>query len=148
MSITANRMLSGSFAEIWVDGLRIAEANAIQLSIKAERADVQIGVDVDSKIIGLRGEGHLKLKQVFTRFYNVLEGARKGMDVRLTIMTALKDPDAVDGAEERYRISGVAFTELPLINYETGKINQQTVQFRFAPSKLENIAQITPGGDQ
>lgn len=147
MSITANRVLSGSFAEIWVDGARIAEASAVQLTIRAERADVQIGVDVDSKIIGLRGEGQLKLKQVFTRFYNVLEGARKGKDVRMTMMTALKDPDSVDGAEERYRISGIAFTELPLINYETGKINQQTIQFRFAPSRLESIAEIAPQGD-
>ena len=47
--LSANRMLSGSFAEVWVDGSRIAEASAIQLTVKMLRSDVQIGMDVDSR---------------------------------------------------------------------------------------------------
>ena len=53
---SASRVLSGSFAEIWVDGSRIAEASGIQMTIKMQRSDVQIGMDVDSKITGWRGE--------------------------------------------------------------------------------------------
>lgn len=141
--ITANRILSGSYAEIWVDGLRVAEAQSIRLSVKAQRSDVQIGIDIDSKLTGLKGEGELKLKQVYTRFYNILDKAKNGFDVRLTIMTALKDPDSFGGLEERYRVSGIALTDIPLVNYETGKINEQTIRFSFAPSQLESITQIT-----
>jgi hypothetical protein len=140
--LSANRVLSGSFAEIWVDGSRVAEASAIRMSVKTVRSDVQIGMDVDSKIVGYRGDGELKLRQVFTRFFVILEQARAGRDVRLTITTALKDPDSMGGGEERYSVSGVALDELPLVNYATGKINEQSVKFRFNPSALRNLAGI------
>lgn len=39
----------------------------------------------------------MTLKQVYTRFYEVLEQAKRGLDKRCTITTALKDPDAADG---------------------------------------------------
>ena len=53
-----------------------------------------------------------------------------------TITTALKDPDAADGGEERYSIDNVAFTELPFMNYKMGEVNQQKLPFTFRPSDL------------
>ena len=134
--LSANRVLSGSFAEVWVDGSRIAEASAIQLTVKMLRSDVQIGMDVDSKITGWRGEGQLRLRQVFSRFFDIVEGAGQGRDIRVTITTALKDPDTADGAEERYSVDNVAFTELPFMNYKMGEVNQQKLPFTFRPSDL------------
>ena len=85
----ANRVLSGSFAEIWVDGMRIAEASGIQLTVRLIRSDVQVGMDVDSKIVGRKGEGQLRLRQVYSRFFDVVESAGAGKDLRVTITTAL-----------------------------------------------------------
>ena len=116
-NLQANRTLSGSFAEVWVDGARIAELSQLTLTVKVQREKVQFGMDVDSKITGYAGEGTMTLKQVYTRFYEVLEQAKRGLDKRCTITTALKDPDAADGGEERYSIDNVAFTELPFMNY-------------------------------
>ena len=140
--LSANRVLSGSFAEVWVDGSRIAEASAIQLTVKMLRSDVQIGMDVDSKITGWRGEGQLRLRQVFSRFFDIVEGAGQGRDIRVTITTALKDPDAADGAEERYSVDNVAFTELPFMNYKMGEVNQQKLPFTFRPSDLVCLDRI------
>lgn len=140
--LSANRVLSGSFAEIWVDGSRIAEASGIQLTVKLLRSDVQIGMDVDSKITGWRGEGQLRLKQVFSRFFDVVEGAAEGRDVRVTITTALKDPDSMNGEEERYSVDNVALDSLPLVNYAAGKVNEQTVPFRFLPGDLKQLSAI------
>jgi hypothetical protein len=134
--LMANRTLSGSFAEVWVDGARIAELDQLTLTVKVQREKVQFGMDIDSKITGYSGEGTMTLKQVYTRFYEVLEQAKQGLDKRCTITTALKDPDAVDGAEERYSVNNVAFTELPLIGYQMGKVNQQKLPFSFRPSDL------------
>lgn len=139
---TANRILSGSYAEIWVDSRKIAEVSGIKLNVSMVRKDVQMGIDVDSKIVGIKGEGEMRIKQVYTRFYDVLSEAKSGRDRRVDIMTALSDPDSVGGAEERYTLSDVAFSELPLVNYETGKINEQVIKFKFAPSRLKCIAQI------
>lgn len=141
-TIQANRVLSGSFAELWIDGSRVAEAENIQLTVKFQRTDVQIGMDIDTKITGFSGEGQLKLRQVFSRFFNIVEQAQAGSDLRLTITTALKDPDSMNGQEERYSVGNVALTELPLVNYTTGKINEQTVKFRFLPGDLKKLAGI------
>ena len=141
-NLQANRTLSGSFAEVWVDGARIAELSQLTLTVKVQREKVQFGMDVDSKITGCSGSGTMKLKQVYTRFYEVLQEAQKGIDKRCTITTALKDPDAVDGQEERYAIGGVAFTELPFINYKMGEVNQQKLPFTFRPSDLVCLDRI------
>ena len=140
--LSANRVLSGSFAEVWVDGSRIAEASAIQLTVKLIRSDVQIGMDVDSKITGWRGEGQLRLRQVFSRFFDVVEGAAQGKDIRVTITTALKDPDSMNGEEERYSVDNVALDSLPLVNYAAGKVNEQTIPFRFLPGDLKQLSAI------
>jgi len=140
--LSANRVLSGSFAEIWVDGNRIAEASAIQLTVRLIRSDVQIGMDVDSKITGWRGEGQLRLRQVFSRFFDVVEQAGAGHDLRVTITTALKDPDSMNGEEERYSVDNVALDSLPLVNYATGKVNEQVIPFRFLPGDLKQLSGI------
>ena len=141
--LSANRVLSGSFAEIWVDGSRIAEASAIQLTVRLIRTDVQIGMDVDSKITGWRGEGQLRLRQVFSRFFEVVEKAGAGQDLRVTITTALKDPDSMNGEEERYSVDNVALEALPLVNYATGKVNEQVIPFRFLPGDLKQLSGIS-----
>lgn len=140
--LSANRVLSGSFAEIWVDGNRIAEASGIQLTVKLIRSEVQIGMDVDSKITGCRGEGQLRLRQVFSRFFDVMENAAAGVDMRVTITTALKDPDSMNGEEERYSVDNVALDSLPLVNYATGKVNEQVIPFRFLPGDLKQLSAI------
>ena len=83
-NLQANRILSGSFAEVWVDGARIAELSQLTLTVKVQREKVQFGMDVDSKITGYAGEGTMTLKQVYTRFYEVLEQAKRGLDKRCT----------------------------------------------------------------
>ena len=142
-NIQANRTLSGSFAEVWVDGARIAELSELTLTVKVLREKVQFGMDVDSKIIGYEGSGTMTLKQVYTRFFEVLEQAKQGLDKRCTITTALKDPDSVDGMEERYSVSNVAFSELPFIGYKMGEVNQQKLPFSFRPSDLTCLDAIS-----
>lgn len=138
----ASKVLSGSFAEIWVDGSRIAEAGGIQMTVKLLRSDVQMGMDMDSKVVGWKGEGQLRLRQVFSRFFEIVEGAAEGRDVRVTITTALKDPDSANGEEERYSVDNVALDSIPLVNYATGKVNEQVIPFRFSPSDLKQLSGI------
>lgn len=144
-NLQANRTLSGSFAEVWVDGAKIAELSELTLTVKLQREEVQLGMDVDSKITGYAGEGTMVLKQVYTRFYEVLEQAKSGVDKRCTITTALKDPDALDGMEERYSVSNVAFDQLPFINYKMGQVNEQKMEFRFRPTDLVCMDAIEAG---
>ena len=123
--LSANRVLSGSFAEIWVDGNRIAEASGIQMTVKLIRSEVQIGMDVDSKITGCRGEGQLRLRQVFSRFFDVVENAAAGADLRVTITTALKDPDSM--------------TDTAILSANTGSCVFLRAEVRFADA-MEDLS--------
>ena len=49
-SIRGNKTLSGTWGELWIDGEKIFEFSKIELKVTANREDVQIGIDVDSKI--------------------------------------------------------------------------------------------------
>ncbi len=140
-NLTANRTLSGFFVEIWVDGARIAELSEVTLMVKLQREKVQFGLDMDSKITGFSGEGTMTLKQVYTRFYEVLEQAKLEFDKRCVITTTLKGPDAMDRGEERYSVS-IAFSELPFVGYKMGAVNQQKLPFSFRPSELQCLDSI------
>lgn len=86
-NLTANRTLFGSFAEVCVDGARIAELSETTLTVKLQREKVYLRLDVDTKITGYSGEGTMPLKQVYTCFYEVVEQTKLGLDKRCTITT-------------------------------------------------------------
>ena len=54
--LRGNRTLTGTWGEIWVDGELIAELSKIEVKVSANREDVQLDIDVDSKMTGIKGE--------------------------------------------------------------------------------------------
>lgn len=137
-TIRGNRFLSGTWAECWFNGIRILEMNKINVKVTFNREDVQVGLDVDTKITGQKGEGTLGISKVYTRFEDIRQEIARGHDPRGTIITKLKDPDAVGGQTERYQIGNIALTELGL-EYEKGAVVKQEVPFSFTPSDMINL---------
>ena len=78
LEIQGNRTLSGAWGELWIDGEKIMEMSKISLKVTANREDVQLGLSVDSKITGLKGEGSYTVKKVYTRAKAILEKWKKG----------------------------------------------------------------------
>ena len=140
--IKGNKTLSGTWGELWVDGERVAEFSKVSLKVTANREDVQIDLDVDSKMTGLKGELSVTVKKVYTRYNAVFENWKKGIDQRSQIITKLADPDAVGGQIERYSCDNIWFNELPLISMEMGGIIEQEVSGGFTPSDLVNLDKI------
>ena len=50
--LRGNRTLTGTWGEIWVDGVLIAELSKITVKVTANREDVQLDMDEDSKMTG------------------------------------------------------------------------------------------------
>ena len=65
MSLRGNEQVSGTFGKFYWNGLLIAEVEAFEAKVVAKREEVQIDMDVDSKISGFSGEGTFTLKKVF-----------------------------------------------------------------------------------
>lgn len=136
--IAGNRHLSGSYAELIFNGIRIAEMNKITAKITANREDVQTGINVDSKITGLKGEGTVSLIKAYTRFEDVRKEIVNGKDPRGTIIAKLQDPDAEGGQMERWQISNVALSEFGF-EWEKGSVVKQEYPFTFTPTDMISL---------
>ena len=141
-SIRGNKTLSGTWGELWIDGEKIFELSKIEVKVSANREGVQLDIDVDSKMTGIKGEFTLTIKKAYTRYNKVLESWKKGKDVRCQIIAKLKDPDAVNGQTERWSANNVWHTELPVVNWEKGGIVEEETSIGFTPSDLQNLDQI------
>lgn len=140
--LRGNRTLSGTWAEVWIDGDLILELSKIEMKVSANREDVQIDMSVDSKITGLKGEFTLGVKKVYSRYAKILEDYNKGIDSRVQIIAKLADPDTVGGQQERYSTDNCWFNELPLVSYEKGAIIEEEISGGFTPADMVNLDSI------
>lgn len=135
-NIRGNRTITGAYGELWLDNEKVAELKSIEGKITAERADVQLGISVDSKITGLKGEGTVTIYKVYTRGKKILENWSKGKDVRSRIVTSIKDPDSLKGQEERVSIDNVWFNSIDLVKFSRGEIVEEEIPFGFTPGDV------------
>ena len=135
-NIRGNRTISGAYGELWLDNEKVLELKSVEVKITAERKDVQLGISVDSKITGLKGEGTIKVFKVYTRGKKILENWVKGKDVRSRIVTSIKDPDSLRGQEERVSIDNVWLNSIELSKFERGEIVEEEIPFGFTPSDV------------
>lgn len=135
-NIRGNRTITGAYGELWLDNEKVAELKSIEAKISAERADVQLGLSIDSKITGLKGEGTLTIFKVYTRGKKTLENWAKGKDTRSRIVTSIKDPDSLRGQEERVSIDNVWFNSVELAKFSRGEIVEEEIPFGFTPSDV------------
>ena len=141
--LRGNRTLTGTWGEIWVDGVLIAELSKIEVKVSANREDVQLDIDVDSKMTGIKGEFTLTIKKAYTRYNQVLESWKKGVDLRSQIITKRADPDATNGQQERYSIDNCWYNDLPLVTYEKGGLIEEEATGGFTPSDMVNLDAIS-----
>ena len=125
------------------DGELIAELSKIEVKVSANREDVQLDIDVDSKMTGIKGEFTLTIKKAYTRYNKVLESWKKGVDLRSQIITKLADPDATNGQQERYSIDNCWYNDLPLVTYEKGGLIEEEATGGFTPSDMVNLDAIS-----
>ena len=52
--VRGNQTLTGAWGELWIGGEKVFELKKIEAKITANRSDVQLGIDVDSKVTGLK----------------------------------------------------------------------------------------------
>lgn len=140
--IRGNRTLAGAWAEAWVNGDKIWELKKIEAKIIANREDVQLDNETDSKITGLKGELSMTVVKVYSRYATVFEDWKNGRDTRIQIITKLADPDAIGGQQERYSIDNIWLNELPLVSYEKGAAVEEEISGGFTPSDMINLDKI------
>lgn len=138
----AERRLNGSFGYVEINGIPWLEVTGITLSVDIAYTDVQRGMDLDAKMTGRSGNGSLRTKKAYTRAAELLEMVKSGKQPIARLVTWLADPDAEGAQEERWAISKVNFTTLPILAYDHGSLIEEELPFRFAPGNLVNLDRI------
>ena len=139
---TDNQVLSGSWARVWIAGELLAECTGITARITETRQDVQQGVDIGTKLVGMKGEGTITLNHVYTTKMDMIKEKIKGKDPRFLIQAGIADPDAVDGVVEKWNFHNCAFTETQLFDWKNGELAKKEIPFVFPPSQVNVVSSI------
>lgn len=131
-SYTPEKVINGTFGEVWVDDDYMAEFTALEAKVSLDKTEVnQVGTLAKGyKITGIDGKGTLKLNKVSSYFIKKLsDNTKAGKTTTCTIISKLNDPDSF-GAE-RIQLNGCTFDELTLANWEAKKLGEESIAFSF-----------------
>ena len=140
--IPANRVMSGTWGELWVNDDLWAELAACQAKYSYNKSPVGIcgSMMEDSKVTSVKGTGSITLNKVFTRNIDQANSLIEGHDVRAKIVMKLADPDAY-GAE-RVALYNVSFDDETIMDFQHGQLVKTTHPFTF--TKREWLDVVRP----
>ncbi|CAH0121047.1 MULTISPECIES: phage tail tube protein [unclassified Paenibacillus] len=126
------QVISGTFGEAWLDGEYVAEVMGLEAKLEIEKEDVPLSgkFATDSKFMGYKGSGTLRMHKANSRMIKLLgDKLKQGINPRFQIVSSLADPSAA-GAE-RVIIKDASFNDLSLINWELKKKGEVEAPFTF-----------------
>ncbi|MDR3595102.1 phage tail tube protein [Clostridium sp.] len=143
MSFNGERVINGSYGEMWIDGDQAGETSALKAEITRQKTKIVIPgqLATDTKTVSTEGKGTIKLLKVYSRMIQKQsDDLDAGKETVCTLVSNVADPDAF-GAE-RIAILDAKFDSLTLIDWETGKTGEETIPFTF--TKYKKLDTITP----
>lgn len=129
---SAKRVISGTWGEVWLEGDKVSECYGLQAKVSFNKEDIALCGQMasDKKVTSIECTGSLRMHKVASRMALAIgENIRNGKDVRFTIVSKLKDPDAY-GAE-RVVLSNVSFDDLTLADWEAKSVGKVECPFTF-----------------
>lgn len=143
MALNTERIMNGTFGEVWLDGDLVSECYGMEARVEIEKEDVPVcgKLGTDTKMMGYKGTGTVKLHKINSRMIIKLsDKVKQGINPRLQILSALKDPAAF-GAE-RVLIKDACFDDLTLANWEAKVKGEVECPFTFTDwEPLDTVAQ-------
>ena len=117
---------------MWLEGDKVSECYGLQAKVSFNKEDIALCGQMasDKKVTSIECTGSLRMHKVTSRMALAIgENIRNGKDVRFTIVSKLKDPDAY-GAE-RVVLSNVSFDDLTLADWEAKSVGKVECPFTF-----------------
>lgn len=111
----------------------MAETTALQAKTKFDIAEVKQTRTLETgyKVTGISGSGTVKLNKVTSYWLKrAAQAIKEGKAIRGTIISNLADPEAF--GSERVRLKNCIFTEIPIADWEAGKLGEESIPFNFS----------------
>ena len=140
---TPARIMSGTFGYAWLDGTPLPQITKGEAKVSLDKEEVkQTGKrEKGYKIVGTDGKGSITLNKIDSIMIELLSDDMKaGRTTEHILILALDDPDAFGC--ERIQLNGVVFDELPLADWEAGKLGEESIAFTF--SSWEILEDVKP----
>ena len=137
---SAKRVVSGTWGEVWLDDDKVSECYGLQAKASFNKEDIALCGQMasDKKVTSFDCTGSLRLHKVTSRMAQAIgESIRNGRDVRFTIVSKLKDPDAY-GAE-RVVLRNVSFDDLTLADWEAKSVGKVECPFTFTDYEFLDV---------
>jgi hypothetical protein len=134
-SMNVNRAISGTYGEVWIDGIKMAEVYGLDAQIEINKADVPMcgyRNGTAQKMAGWTGTGSLRFNKVSSTFLKKqLNSLKEGRQLVCTIISKLADPSVSEYGHERVELKNVTFDSVQLAGWEAGNIVQMEQPFTF-----------------
>lgn len=129
--MTGNRVMSGTWGQVWVDGELWLELSGFQAKYSYNKSPINICGTMleDSKITSVKGTGSISVHKVYTRNADRGDAVLQGKDIRATVIGKLADPDAF-GAE-RVALYDVSFDDETIMDFAAGNPGKVIYPFTF-----------------
>ena len=128
------QVINGTYGEVWLDGIYMAEVTGLEAKSSVKKSDVAMvrRLSPGKKVTGVENKGTLKLNHVSSNMKKkVADSIKKGKTPSFTILSKLADPDAIGAQAERIKLTGVTFDEVTLIDFENGKLGEESYAFEY-----------------
>jgi hypothetical protein len=127
------RVINGTWGEVWIDGEYMAEVTALEATMSLEKTEVSQTRTLakGQKVTGTEGKGTITMNKVTSfALRKIGECVRANKTPpAATVISKLDDPDGF-GAE-RVQINGVTFDEVAIVNWEAKKLGEEKIPFTF-----------------
>lgn len=141
--IKGNRVMSGTWGEVWLDGDYVAECFGLQAKVSFTKEDVQLcrQMSADKKITSMTCTGAMRMHKVNSRMALAIgDKIKNGIDPRFTVISKLDDPDAY-GAE-RVVLRNVSFDDLTLADWEVARNGTIEAPFTFTDYDFLDVVEV------
>ena len=142
--IPGQKVISGSKANMWLNGRLFAEVKSIESKASINRETVQMAGsnDEDSKITSIGCEGSFVVNKVYSTEKEFVEELQKGIDTRFQLYVTLNDPDAY--GRESTQLDNCWLTEITIAQFEVGSILEREFPFGHTFSDVKYPESIDP----
>ena len=133
-SYNASNVINGTYGEVWVDDAYMAQTTGLEAKAGVKKSDVaMVGrLSPGKKVTGIENKGTLKMNHVTSEMKKkIADSIKQGKTPYFTIISKLADPDAINAQAERVKLTGVTFDEVALVDFENGKLGEESYAFEF-----------------
>lgn len=133
------QVINGTFGEMWIDGEYMAQVISLKAEVTQKKTAIAMvqHLQEGQKMTGLEQKGEVKFHKInSTLMKKMSEYFKRGKMMTCTIVSNINDPDSA-GAE-RVALYGCLFDKVSLIDWEAGKMGEESYSFTFEDWELLN----------